>query len=89
MVQKEKLLAEVETACKDFLIEFKRDITIAQMRALMVEIHESCEACKHNGGKDCNKCKMVVVHGDTEFKIDGRTKKVEDVIDLDVIKETK
>ena len=34
----------------------------------------------------CNKCKMVVVHGDTEFKIDGRTKKVEEVIDLDVPK---
>ena len=29
---------------------------------------------------------MVVVHGDTEFKIDGRTKKVGEVIDLDVPK---
>ena len=86
MSQKEKLAEEVESACKDFLIKFKRDITFAQMRALMVEIHDSCEECKHNGGKDCNKCKMVVVHGDTEFKIDGRTKKVEEVIDLDVPK---
>ena len=86
---KEEFLKDINGACKDFLIRFKRDITIAQMRALMVEIHESCEACRHNEGKDCNKCKMIVVHGDTEFKIDGRTKKVEDVIDLDVIKETK